>query len=78
MKNIIYPTEEIYQNEENKYLFQIVSSDNGIDVDRMDYILRDIKMTGLTYGIETHEIMIHSKINNNHIIYKDRCSRSRM
>ena len=77
LKNIIYPTEETYQNEENKYLFQIVSSDNGIDVDRMDYILRDIKMTGLNYGVEIYQIMKDSLIvknnkNQNHIIFKDK------
>ena len=75
--NMINPDDTFfckYPDENRYYLFEIVSNKNGIDIDRMDYLERDIKMTGLTYGIETHEIMIHSKINNNHIIYKDRCS----
>lgn len=77
ISNMINPDDTFfskYPYENRFYLFEIVSNKNGIDIDRMDYLERDIKMTGLTYGIETHEIMIHSKISDNHIIYKDRCS----
>ena len=35
-----------------KYKYQIISNKNGIDVDRFDYISRDISMTGLNYGID--------------------------
>ena len=60
----------------DKYLYQIVSNKNGIDVDRMDYILRDIKMTGLNYGIEISQIMKNSYITRQskrfEIFYKDK------
>jgi len=61
---VIYPTKEC-----NHYLYQIVSNVNGIDVDRMDYIMRDIKMIGLNYGIEYQKIMKSSKIIDNNIKY---------
>jgi len=52
-----------------KYLYQIISNPNGIDVDRFDYLMRDIKMIGLNYGIEYKRIMKHSKIINHNIVY---------
>ena len=55
-----------------KYLYQIVSNQNGIDVDRFDYLMRDIHMTGLNYGIEYKRIMQHSKIENGEIIYSEK------
>ena len=58
--------------ENEKYIYQIVSNENGIDVDRFDYIMRDIKMTGLNYGIEYERIMNHSKIINGEIVYSEK------
>jgi len=58
--------------KEKKYLYQIVTNANGIDVDRFDYIMRDIKMTGLNYGIEYERIMNHSYIKDNEIIYSEK------
>lgn len=55
-----------------KYMYQIVSNQNGIDVDRFDYITRDIKMTGLNYGIEYERIMNHSTIENGEIIFSEK------
>ena len=66
---IIYPKDI---NEEKKYLYQIVSNINGVDVDRFDYLMRDITMIGLNYGIEYQRIMKHSKIVNNEIIYSSK------
>ena len=63
--NIIDPSYIDFQTKKKKYIYQIVSNPNGIDVDRMDYMLRDIKMTGLNYGIEIEQIM------KNSIIYCD-------
>ena len=57
---------------DEKYLYQIISNPNGIDVDRFDYLMRDIKMIGLNYGIEYERIMKHSKIINNEIVYSSK------
>jgi len=66
IRDIIFP-EDIPQ--EKKYLYQIVSNPNGVDVDRFDYLMRDITMIGLNYGIEYKRIMDHSRIVNNTIVY---------
>ena len=58
--------------EGKKYLYQIVSNKNGIDVDRFDYIMRDIKMIGLNYGIEYERIMNKSKIVDGEIYYSEK------
>lgn len=56
----------------NKYKYQIISNKNGIDVDRFDYIMRDIRMTGLNYGIEYSRIMKHSKIIDDKIMFSEK------
>ena len=53
-------------------MFDIVCNKNGIDVDRMDYIMRDIKSTGLYYGIDYKTIMNNSVIRKSGIIYSQR------
>ena len=58
--------------KDKKYIYQIVSNSNGIDVDRFDYIMRDIKMTGLNYGIEYERIMLNSEIVNEEIVYSEK------
>ena len=74
-KEIIYP-KNIESIKKRKYIYQIVSNNNGIDVDRFDYIMRDIKMTGLNYGIEYERIMNHSKIVNDEIVYSEKVKTS--
>ena len=69
--NMIFP-ENITIPENKKYLYQIVSNKNGIDVDRFDYIMRDIKMIGLNYGIEYERIMNRSKIISGEIYYSEK------
>ena len=71
MVHFIYP-KNVSINPEEKYKYQIISNNNGIDVDRFDYLMRDIKMTGLNYGIEYERIMNHSRIENNEIIYSEK------
>lgn len=67
MYNVISPYEI---NDNNKYLYQIVSNKNGIDSDRMDYMLRDLKMTGIEnrYNIDYNSMLC---IMNNSIIHKN-------
>jgi len=63
--DVINPTKEGYK-------YQIVSNKNGIDVDRFDYLMRDIHMTGLNYGIEFQRIMNYSKIVDGTVKYSDK------
>ena len=63
--DVINPTKEGYK-------YQIVSNKNGIDVDRFDYLMRDIHMTGLNYGIEFQRIMNYSKIVDGKVKYSDK------
>ena len=67
MYNVISPYKI---NDNNKYLYQIVSNKNGIDTDRMDYMLRDLKMTGIEnrYNIDYNSMLC---IMNNSIIHKN-------
>jgi len=76
ISNIINPNYEIINFYEHKYLYQIVSSDTGTDVDRMDYILRDCKYSGMKYSFELDTILKNTIIENNEIIYseKAKCS----
>ena len=75
IKEIIYP-KNIESIKKRKYIYQIVSNNNGIDVDRFDYIMRDIKMTGLNYGIEYERIMNHSQIVDGEIVYSEKVKTS--
>ena len=75
IKEIIYP-KNIESIKKKKYIYQIVSNNNGIDVDRFDYIMRDIKMTGLNYGIEYERIMNHSQIVDDEIVYSEKVKTS--
>ena len=70
ISNTINPSKKYTKYPE--YNFQIVSNPNGIDVDRMDYIMRDTFMIGLNYGIECNRIMNGSKIIDNSIQYSQK------
>ena len=67
---------QVLEKEGKNYIYQIVSNNNGIDVDRFDYIMRDIKMTGLNYGIEYERIMNHSQIVDGEIVYSEKVKTS--
>ena len=58
--------------KDERYIYQIVSNKNGIDVDRFDYLMRDIHMTGLNYGIEYQRIMNYSEVIDGKIKYSDK------
>jgi len=55
--------------DNKQYLYQIVSNKSGIDVDRIDYMMRDCKMCGLNYGCEFLKIMNNSGIVDGEIQY---------
>ena len=63
---------DVINPTKNEYKYQIISNKNGIDVDRFDYLTRDIHMTGLNYGIEYQRIMNYSKIIDGRIQYSDK------
>ena len=63
---------EVINPMKDGYKYQIISNKNGIDVDRFDYLMRDIHMTGLNYGIEFQRIMNYSKIIDGKIKYSDK------
>ena len=68
IKDLIEPS-----NEHSNYLYQIVSNNiNGIDVDKMDYIQRDIYNIGLKYSYDYDRILDDSKIINNNICYSEK------
>jgi HD superfamily phosphohydrolase len=74
--NIINPNYDILDLS-TKFLYQIVSSENGIDVDRMDYILRDCKYSGMKYSFELDTILKNTFISESgDIVYseKARCT----
>ena len=77
IKNVISPDyEDIEMTDNRTYLYQIVSSSNGIDVDRFDYILRDCHNTGIKYSFEFDHIINNTHIVNNELMYsyKAKCS----
>ena len=77
ISNIINPDYELIDFMKKKYLYQIVSSDTGTDIDRMDYILRDCKYSGMKYSFELETILQNTYISEtSEIIYseKARCS----
>ena len=73
INDVIYP-EDKGKDKDKEYLYQIVSNKNGIDVDRFDYMLRDIKMTGIEnkYDFDYNfilQIMNNTIIKDNTIFY---------
>jgi deoxynucleoside triphosphate triphosphohydrolase SAMHD1 len=77
IKNIIDPDyDEIEVSDSRKYLYQIVHNDNGIDVDRFDYLIRDCYNSGIKYSFELEQIMNNTLVQNNELVYseKARCS----
>jgi len=78
IKNVIDPSNIDLDMKKSpdfkKYLYQIVSNDNGIDVDRMDYLMRDIQYTGLNYGgLEHMRIMNNTVIEDQELKYDVKC-----
>lgn len=71
MYNVIHPKEI---KDDKKFLYQILSNKDGIDVDRFDYMLRDIKMTGIENRLDLDyntllKIMDNTIIYNNELVY---------
>ena len=69
--DVINP-KDVSINKSERYKYQIISNSNGIDVDRFDYITRDIRMTGLNYGIEYNRIIDNSRIIDGNILFSNK------
>lgn len=71
IKSIINPTEN-----HTGALYQIVSNNlNGIDVDKLDYLIRDARNIGITIGFNAHRLLSQFIIDdNNNIAYPKHCS----
>lgn len=62
------------EEDERKFLYQIVcNKKNGLDVDKMDYLVRDSTFLGTGYRLDINRIIDSSRIINNEICfyYKD-------
>lgn len=54
----------------NSFLYSIISNQlNSLDVDKIDYIQRDIYMVGLEYGFKHNRIFTMAKVIDNEICY---------
>jgi HD superfamily phosphohydrolase len=73
IENVINPNyDDMDSIGEKRYLYQIVSSENGVDVDRMDYILRDSTNSGMKYSFELDTILNNTFIQDNNIVFSDK------
>ena len=56
--------------DRNGFIYQIVSNNfNGLDVDKFDYLQRDIKMVDFQANIDVSRLIKYIKIINDNIIY---------
>ncbi len=67
IKNIISP-----EKKHIGFLYQIVSNNiTGLDVDKFDYLQRDIEMIGFQAKIDVSRLVEHIRIINNNIVYPE-------
>lgn len=60
--------------EDISFIYQIVANKmNGIDCDKLDYIVRDTYNIGLSYSIDTSRLIIKSKVIDNKICFPSKC-----
>jgi HD superfamily phosphohydrolase len=75
ISDLINPNKAEYNKWNSKYkvgkwIFQIISNPlNSIDVDKIDYLTRDTKATGLKYGFNYIRIIKDARVINNKICY---------
>ena len=67
IKNIINP-----KKEHIGFLYQIVSNNvTGLDVDKYDYLMRDVEMIGFQAKVDITRLVEHIKIIDNNIVYPE-------
>ena len=56
---------DAFRAKSRGFLFEIVANEeNGIDVDKMDYLLRDSKNVGKNVSFELHRLMQHFRVES--------------
>ena len=69
VKKMIDPTPS-----DTSYIYQIVANKmNGIDCDKLDYIVRDTYNIGLSYSIDTSRLIMKSKVIEDKICFPSKC-----
>lgn len=69
VKKMIDPTPS-----DTSYIYQIVANKmNGIDCDKLDYIVRDTYNIGLSYSIDTSRLIMKSKVIEDKICFPTKC-----
>jgi len=59
---------------DTSFIYQIVANKmNGIDCDKLDYIVRDTYNVGLSYSIDTSRLIMKSKVIDNKISFPVKC-----
>jgi len=59
---------------DTSFIYQIVANKmNGIDCDKLDYIVRDTYNIGLSYSIDTSRLIMKSKVIENKISFPVKC-----
>lgn len=60
--------------DDESFLFQIVANKlNGLDCDKLDYIVRDTYNVGLMYSIDTSRLIMKCKVIDNKIYFPEKC-----
>jgi HD superfamily phosphohydrolase len=67
IKNLINPKEHHIG-----FIYQLVSNSlTGLDVDKFDYLVRDVYLTNFQSKIDTSRLVKHIRIINNNIVYQE-------
>lgn len=69
VKRMIDPGEE-----DKSFIFQVVANKmNGLDCDKLDYIVRDTYNVGLSYSIDTSRLIMKCKVIDDKIFFPEKC-----
>ena len=67
---MIHPTQKILKQA---WLYEIVANcDNGIDVDKFDYLQRDNYHLGMPSSFDYHRLLYYSRVIDGEICFSDK------
>lgn len=70
IKDLIDPTDDNIG-----FIYDVVSNKkNSLDVDKMDYIMRDSRSIGLSYSFDCSRLIMQARVINNEICFPDKLS----